>query len=83
MVTKIRKNMKNQLVSMADKIMLKKRGVIESVGAILKEDLNLEHSRYRSPITLLLNTCSTIIAYAFREKKPSIHAKRRSFISVA
>lgn len=75
MVTKIRKNMKNKLMNFADKLLLKKRGVIESVGAVLKEDLNIEHSRYRSPITLFINVCSAIIAYSFREKKPSISKK--------
>jgi Transposase DDE domain len=72
-VTKIRSNMKNKMMEMKDKIMLKKRGVIESVGAVLKEDLNIEHSRYRSPITLFINVFSALIAYSFRRKKPSIH----------
>ena len=73
MVTKIRSNMKNKLMNIIDKFMLKKRGVIESVGAVLKEDLNLEHSRYRSPITLFINVFSSLIAYSFRENKPSIN----------
>jgi hypothetical protein len=71
-VTKIRKNMKNILMDLQDKLLLRKRGVIESVGAILKEGCNIEHSRYRSPITLFINVCSGLIAYAFRENKPSI-----------
>lgn len=41
MITKIRKNMKNKLISLADKCYLKKRGLVESVGAVLKEDLSL------------------------------------------
>ena len=74
-VTKIRSNMKNKLMDIGDKLMLKKRGTIESVGAVLKEDLNIEHSRYRSPITLFLNVFSALIAYSFRENKPSIYGK--------
>lgn len=74
-VTKIRSNMKNKFMDMKDKIMLKKRGVIESVGAILKEDLNIEHSRYRSPISLMINVLAALTAYGFRKKKPSIYKK--------
>ena len=79
-VTKIRSNMKNKLMDIGDKIMLKKRGVIESVGAILKEDLNIEHSRYRSPVSLLVNVLSALTAYAFRKKKPSIYKKSFSLL---
>jgi len=63
-----------------DKIMLKTRGVIQSVGAVLKEDYNIEHSRYRSPITLLVNVFSVLAAYIFRENKPSIYKKARNVI---
>lgn len=65
--------MKNKLIQAKDKFFLNKRGVVESVGAVLKEDCNIEHYRYRNPITLVLNVCSAIIAYAFRKKKPSIY----------
>lgn len=68
MVTKIKKNMKNKLMSITDKFMLKKRGLIESVGAVLKEDLNIEHSRYRSPISLIVNILSALTAYGLRKK---------------
>lgn len=75
-ITKIRKNMKNILMNLSDKFLLRKRGIIESVGAILKENCNIEHSRYRNPITLVLNVCSGLMAYAFRENKPSILSKK-------
>jgi hypothetical protein len=76
-VTKKRKNMKNKLMDMTDKMGLKKRGIIETVGAVLKEDLNIEHSRYRSPKTLFINVFAALIAYAFREKKPSIYGHEK------
>ena len=72
-VTKIKQNMKNKLMDIWNKIMLRKRGVIESVGAVLKEDYNIEHSRYRTPITLFINVFTTLIAYSFRQNKPSIY----------
>jgi hypothetical protein len=74
-VTKVRKNMKGKIMHIRDRIMLKRRGIIESVGAVLKEDLNIEHSRYRSPATLFVNVCSALVAYSFRSKKPSIYKK--------
>lgn len=75
LVTKLRKNMVNKVMELKDKIMLKKRGVIESVGAVFKEDLNIEHSRYRSIASLFVNVCSALIAYSLGKKKPSIYKK--------
>ena len=71
-ITKIRSNMKNKLMDLQDKLMLKKRGLIESVGSILKEFLSLEHSRHRSFTGFLSHVFSTIAAYFFKPKKPSI-----------
>lgn len=72
LITKIRKSMKNKLMPLEDKILLRKRGVIESVGGILKESLSLEHSRHRSILGFFCHIISTLIAYNFRENKPSI-----------
>lgn len=72
-ITKARNNMKKKIISLSDNMILKKRGIIESVGAILKEDFNIQHSRYRNPITLFINVCASLIAYSFRSKKPSIN----------
>jgi hypothetical protein len=72
LITKLRKNMKNKLITPEDQYFLKKRGIIESVGSILKEQLLLEHSRHRSIFGFLCHIISTIIAYSFRESKPSI-----------
>lgn len=71
-VTKIRKNMKNTLMDAQDKLILKKRGTIESVIGILKESFNIEHSRHRSPSNFLANTLSALAAYVFKPEKPSI-----------
>ncbi|MBA3751256.1 hypothetical protein H0X06_00430 [Candidatus Dependentiae bacterium] len=74
-VTKIRKNMKNILMDMTDKIMLPKRLMIEFSGSVLTCSYNLEHSRYRSPKTLVLKVYSCNMAYAFHENKPSVRKK--------
>jgi len=72
LVTKLRKNMKNKLMPLEDKLGLRSRGTIESVGSILKEGMCLEHSRHRSVLGFMCHVVSTVAAYSFREKKPKI-----------
>ena len=72
LVTKIRKNMKNCLMLMNDKIMLRKRVVIESINDFLKNECNIEHTRHRSFNNFVTNMLSSLIAYSFFDKKPSI-----------
>lgn len=73
MVTKAKSNMKGRLLSLTDRLLLTKRGIIESVGAVLKEDFSIEHSRYRSRQTFLINVFSALIAYSFKDVKPTIY----------
>lgn len=56
--------MKNHLLELEDKINLRKRSLIESVFNILKNHMNLEHSRHRSPINFLVHILACITAYA-------------------
>jgi hypothetical protein len=72
MVTKIRKNMKNKPMILMEKLLLKKRGVIESVGNILKNILQISNTRHRSPTGLFVALCSGLISYALRSNKPHI-----------
>lgn len=72
MVTRIRANMDNKLMHVADKLMLRKRGLIESVGNVLKGALSLEHSRHRSIFGFCSHIIASLVAYCFRENKPSI-----------
>ena len=83
LVTKLKKNMKNQLMPLEDKLLLKRRGIIETVGGIMKEDLSLEHTRHRSVWGFLENIISTLIAYSFRKQKPSIAAATEGFALIA
>src|SRR5689334_178928 len=50
LITGIKRNMRNHLMPLADKLMLRKRFVIETVLDILKCEMGLEHSRHRSVI---------------------------------
>lgn len=62
--TGIRKDMKNYLLEMEDKILLRKRSLIESVFNVLKNRMNLEHTRHRSPINFLVHILACLSAYA-------------------
>jgi len=72
LITRLRKNMKTQLLSMKDKILLRKRGIIESIIDQLKNNSQIEHSRHRSPWNFMVNMMSGLIAYTFQDKKPSL-----------
>ena len=75
-VTRLRKNMKNCLMDFGDKLLLRKRGVIESVGNILKNFHQIEHSRHRSILGFFINIFSAISAYHLKTTKPSIYTKK-------
>lgn len=68
----IRKNMKNKLMPFVDKLLLKKRGAIESVFGILKEWFGLESSKNRSQLAYFIQIFSSIAAYHFKPVKPRI-----------
>ena len=75
LVTRLKTNMKNRLASVFDKIMLRKRAVIESVNDQLKNISQIEHTRHRSPANFFVNLIAGLIAYTFREKKPSLNIR--------
>jgi hypothetical protein len=68
----IRSNMKNKLMPLFDKLLLKKRGVIESLIGILKEGLGIESSKNRSKSAYFVQIIAALAAYSFRDRKPSI-----------
>src|SRR5690606_22141919 len=72
LITSIRNNMKNCLMEMKDKILLRKRSVIETINDELKNMCQVEHSRHRSFGNFLTNMISGLIAYSFFPKKPAI-----------
>lgn len=60
--------MKNSLMSIADKILLRKRTLIEMV---MKNIAQIEHSRHRSFSNFIANSLSAIAVYCCFEKKPA------------
>jgi hypothetical protein len=75
LVTKLKRGMRNRLVPLFDKIMLRKRVIIESVNDQLKNISQIEHSRHRSVANCFVNLLGGLIAYTWREKKPSLNIR--------
>lgn len=73
LITKLRKNMKPKLIQAYDALMLRKRAVVESVIDQLKNISQVEHSRYRSPASLVLNVFAALTAYCLQPKKPCVN----------
>lgn len=72
LITPIRKNMKPRLVRLNEKLLLRKRVLIETVNDQLKNISQIEHSRHRSIGNFLVNVLAGIIAYCHQPKKPSL-----------
>lgn len=72
LITKLRKNMHQRLLGMADKLLLRKRAIIETIVDQLKNICQIEHSRHRSPRNFLVNLVAGLVAYCHQPKKPSL-----------
>lgn len=72
LVTNIRSNMKQRLLPLWDKLMLRKRFIIETVNDHLKNNEQIEHSRHRSFTNFSVNLLAGLVAYQLQPKKPSI-----------
>jgi hypothetical protein len=76
LVTGMKSNMKNRLMSLRDRILLRKRSVIETINDELKNICQIEHSRHRATANFLMNLLAGIAAYCFFDKKPAIQFER-------
>lgn len=72
LITKLRRNMKPCPLPPEDRLLLRKRAIIESVNDQLKNISQIEHTRHRSPANFLVNLVSGLIAYCHQPKKPSL-----------
>lgn len=72
LITGIRNNMKNVLMELKDKILLRKRSIIETINDELKNMCQIEHSRHRSFNNFITNLVAALITYSFFPKKPAI-----------
>ena len=82
LITKIKKNMKNRLMNIWDKLMLRKRAIIECVNDFLKNICQIEHTRHRSGANFLVNLVSGLVAYSFLPKKPSLRLRYNLMLPV-
>ena len=73
LITGIRKNMQNRLMPWVDKLLLRKRSIIETINDQLKNISQIEHSRHRSFANFCVNLIAGLIAYCLQPKKPSLH----------
>lgn len=80
LITNIRSNMKNKLMPIIDKIMLRKRFIIETINDQLKNISQIEHSRHRSIPNFVVNLISGLIAYTHQKKKPSLNITNKELL---
>jgi hypothetical protein len=71
-ITKVRKNMKQKILSSFEKFFLSKRSLVETVIDQLKAICQIEHTRHRQPINFVANLLSALAAYVLRPRKPAI-----------
>jgi hypothetical protein len=65
-----------------DKLVLRKRSIIETINDQLKNIFNLEHLRHRSLINFAVNVVACLVAYSYKEKKPALNLCRQDLLAV-
>jgi hypothetical protein len=76
LITPFKKKMNNKLLELWEKLMLRKRSLIETVNDQLQNISQIVHSRHRSPINFLVNAVAGLIAYTWQEKKPKLQLEK-------
>lgn len=77
-ITPLRRNMKKVAWEDIDRILLRKRSLIETVNDQLKNISPLEHTRHRSLIGFMVNVVCALMAYSWPPNKPSLHLRKSS-----
>lgn len=72
LVTHLKRNMANRLLLLHEKVILRRRALVETVFDQLKHLLHIEHTRHRSPTNFAVNLVAGLIAYCHQPTKPSI-----------
>jgi len=62
---------------MEDKILLRKRSIIETINDHLENICQIEHSRHRSFVNFMVNVVAGLVRYSFLPKKPSLKIDKR------
>jgi hypothetical protein len=72
LITGIKRNMKNRLMQISDKILLRKRFIIETINDKLKNECQIEHTRHRSVHGFIINLIAGLICYQMSPNKPKV-----------
>ena len=72
LITTLRRNMTPTLMTLQERLLLRKRSIIETINDQLKNVSQIEHSRHRSPDNFFVNLMAGLIAYCHQDKKPSV-----------
>ena len=72
LITSTRRNMKQLLISLENKVLLRKQGIVESVNNLLKHWAQIDHTRPRNPNNFFVNLIAGLIAYCWKPRKPTI-----------
>jgi hypothetical protein len=83
LITKLKSNMKNRLLAVEDKLLLRKRAIVETIIDQLKNISQIEHTRHRSVTNFLVNLLCGLIAYCHQPKKPSLQLDVRPRLTAA
>ena len=83
LITPFKKKMNNKLLELWEKLMLRKRSLIETVNDQLQNISQIVHSRHRSPINFLVNTIAGLIAYTWQDKKPKLQLEEDEINSLS
>ena len=81
LVTSIKKGMTNLLMAPHEKLMLRKRSLVETVFDYLKNKFQLEHTKHRSPFNYFIHILSTLLQYQLKHSKPSISLASKLIIN--
>jgi hypothetical protein len=72
LITTLKGNMKKKILPIHDKLLLRKRYIIETINDQLKNISQIDHTRHRSLSGFIGNLITGLIAYSFQKKKPSL-----------
>jgi len=82
LIARLRKNMKNYLMLLSDKLLVRKWVIIETIINQLKNISQIEHSRYRSPVHFVVHLIAGLIAYSHQDKKPGLHLDKHPLLDL-
>jgi Transposase DDE domain len=72
LITKLKRGRKNQRMPLLDKLLLRKRALLECANDQWKNVSPIEHTRHRSAVNGFANRIVAVVAYTFPPRKPAL-----------